>query len=38
VLEHRALLFDQANRPFSLVVETYTSQVIAFAAPTLPRP
>ena len=38
VLEHRALLFDQANRPFSLVVETYTSQVIAFAPPALPRP
>ena len=38
VLEHRALLFDQANRPFSLVVETYTSQVFAFAPPQPPRP
>ena len=38
VLEHRALLFDQANRPFSLVVETYTSQVIAFVPPAPLRP
>ncbi|WP_232820861.1 hypothetical protein [Dyella sp. C11] len=30
VLQHRAVLFDQANRPFSLVVESYTSQVLAF--------
>ncbi len=33
VLQHRALLFDQSNRPFSLVVESYTSQVLAFAPP-----
>lgn len=31
VLQHRAVLFDQANRPFSLVVESYTSQVLDFA-------
>lgn len=38
VLEHRAVLFDQANRPFSMVVESYTSQVLAFPplAPTRP--
>jgi len=30
VLRHRAVLFDPANAPFSLVVETYTSEVIAF--------
>lgn len=30
VLEHRAVLFDQSNRPFSLVIESYTSQVLAF--------
>ncbi len=33
VLQHRAVLFDQANRPFSLVVESYTSQVLAFTPP-----
>jgi hypothetical protein len=33
VLQHRAVLFDQANRPFSLVVESYTSQVLAFSPP-----
>jgi len=38
VLQHRAVLFDQANRPFSLVVESYTSQVLAFVPPALPRP
>ena len=37
VLQHRAVLYDQANRPFSLVVESYTSQILAFAPP-LPRP
>ncbi|PMQ06571.1 hypothetical protein [Dyella sp.] len=31
VLQHRALLFDESNRAFSLVVESYTSQVLAFA-------
>ena len=31
VLKHRAVLYDQANRPFSLVVESYTSDVLAFA-------
>ncbi len=30
VLQHRAVLFDQSNQPFSLVVESYTSQVLAF--------
>jgi chorismate-pyruvate lyase len=30
LLEHRAVLFDQSNRPFSLVIESYTSQVLAF--------
>lgn len=33
VLEHRAVLFDEANRPFSLVVESYTSQVLALHPP-----
>jgi chorismate-pyruvate lyase len=37
VLQHRAVLFDQANHPFSLVVESYTSQVLAFP-PAPPRP
>ncbi|WP_199100936.1 hypothetical protein [Dyella sp. ASV21] len=35
VLQHRAVLFDQANRPFSLVVESYTSNVLAFPQPAL---
>ena len=30
VLQHRAVLYDQANRPFSLVVESYTSNLLAF--------
>ncbi|MFC5742728.1 hypothetical protein [Dyella tabacisoli] len=30
VLRHRALLYTQDNQPFSLVVETYTSGVLAF--------
>ncbi len=30
VLRHRALLYTQDNQPFSLVVETYTSEVLAF--------
>jgi len=30
VLQHRAVLFDQTDHPFSLVVERYTSQVLAF--------
>lgn len=38
VLEHRAVLFDQANRPFSMVVESYTSQVLAFPPPAPTRP
>ena len=33
VLEHRAVLFDQSNHPFSLVVESYTSQVLGFDPP-----
>jgi hypothetical protein len=38
VLEHRAVLFDQSNRPFSLVVESYTPQVLAFAPAAQTRP
>lgn len=38
VLEHRAVLFDQSNHPFSLVVESYTSQVLAFAPAAQTRP
>jgi hypothetical protein len=30
VLRHRAVLYTEANQPFSLVVETYTSEVLAF--------
>jgi hypothetical protein len=30
VLRHRAVLFTDSNQPFSLVVETYTSEVLAF--------
>ncbi len=30
VLQHRAVLRDEGNHPFSLVVETYTSEVLAF--------
>ena len=29
VLQHRALLYTQANQPFSLVVESYTASVLA---------
>ncbi|WP_243038693.1 hypothetical protein [Dyella sedimenti] len=35
VLQHRAVLFDQDNRPFSLVVESYTAGVLAFPPPSL---
>ncbi|WP_238480968.1 hypothetical protein [Dyella telluris] len=38
VLQHRAVLFDQSNRPFSLVVESYTAQVLAFTPPASHRP
>ncbi|PXV59568.1 hypothetical protein SAMN04487785_101473 [Dyella jiangningensis] len=38
VLQHRAVLFDQSNQPFSLVVESYTSQVLAFPAASPHRP
>lgn len=38
VLQHRAVLFDQDNRPFSVVVETYTSQVLAFVPVLATRP
>jgi hypothetical protein len=34
VLQHRALLYTQDNQPFSLVLETYTGDVLAFG----PRP
>jgi hypothetical protein len=30
VLRHRAVLYNEANQPFSLVVETYTADVLAF--------
>jgi hypothetical protein len=30
VLRHRAVLYTDSNQPFSLVVETYTSEVLAF--------
>ncbi|HXP01236.1 MAG TPA: hypothetical protein VN813_12095 [Luteibacter sp.] len=30
VLRHRAVLYTESNQPFSLVVETYTSEVLAF--------
>lgn len=30
VLRHRAVLFTDGNQPFSLVVETYTADVLAF--------
>ena len=33
VLEHRAILYDRDNHPFSEVVETYTGEVLAFPAP-----
>ncbi len=35
LLQHRAVLYDQANRPFSLVVESYTSNLLAFPPLTL---
>lgn len=35
VLQHRAVLFDASNRPFSLVVESYTANVLAFPQPAL---
>lgn len=30
ILQHRAVLFTDSGQPFSLVVETYTDQVLAF--------
>ncbi|WP_426701976.1 hypothetical protein ACPPVV_02870 [Rhodanobacter sp. Col0626] len=30
LLQHRALLYDAGNRPFSALIETYTDQVLAF--------
>lgn len=33
VLRHKAVLYDSQGRPFSLVVETYTSELFAFPAP-----
>ncbi|WP_430391438.1 hypothetical protein [Dyella sp. 20L07] len=35
VLQHRAVLYDQDNRPFSLVLESYTADVLAFPQPAL---
>lgn len=31
VLQHRALLYDSADRPFSALVETYTDQVLVYS-------
>lgn len=36
VLQHRALLYTQDNQPFSLVIETYTGNVLAFGPPRTP--
>jgi hypothetical protein len=33
VLQHRAVLYTRANTPFSLVIETYTRDVLAFTPP-----
>jgi chorismate-pyruvate lyase len=33
VLQHRAVLYTRANVPFSLVIETYTRDVLAFTPP-----
>ena len=33
ILQHRAVLYTGDNQPFSLVVETYTDQLLAFPAP-----
>lgn len=33
ILQHRAVLYTSDNRPFSLVVETYTDQLLAFSPP-----
>jgi hypothetical protein len=33
LLQHRAVLYTEDNRPFSLLVETYTSNVLAFGQP-----
>jgi hypothetical protein len=30
LLRHRAVLFNEASQPFSLVIETYTSEILAF--------
>jgi chorismate-pyruvate lyase len=38
VLQHRAVLYDQDNHPFSLVVESYTSAVLDFPLPTPATP
>jgi hypothetical protein len=29
VLQHRALLYTQDNQPFSVVIESYTANVLA---------
>ncbi len=36
LLQHHALLYDGQGRPFSALVETYTGQVLAFPAPSVP--
>ena len=33
LLQHRAVLFSGDNRPFSMVIETYTDQILAFPPP-----
>jgi hypothetical protein len=35
VIEHRAILIAGDGMPFSEVVETYTSQILAFPAPSI---
>lgn len=36
VLQHRAVLVDGGQHPFSALIETYTGQVLAFAPPASP--
>lgn len=36
ILQHRAVLYTGSGQPFSLVVETYTDQLLAFPYPGLP--
>lgn len=36
LIQHGAVLFDAAQRPFSALIETYTDQVLAFPLPASP--